>query len=285
MSTHPDWNRVSRGQLCPICQKPDWCSVAVDGSAALCQRVESEKRVGDAGWLHRLSDNQHRPAQARRVMLEDEHRSDFGGLADDYKSKVDLVRLEELASSLGLEVGSLNRLDVGWDGEAWTFPMRNAGADVVGIRRRLPDGRKLSVKGGHEGLFIPVHLPESGDLIIAEGPTDAAALLDMGFDSVVGRPSCCGGTRYLIDLVKLRGSQEVVVVADRDGPGRRGADSLASVLIAYVRRVRVIEPPAGVNDVRAWLTSGGTRQDVEHAVKAAPVREIHVETRMVSVYG
>ena len=49
---------VSASNPCPVCRKPDYCLVALDGTAAICPRVEagSVKRCGDAGWLHRLTD-------------------------------------------------------------------------------------------------------------------------------------------------------------------------------------------------------------------------------------
>ena len=42
-----DWVRVSRGAPCAICEKPDWCTVSGDGSAACCMRVESDPRGGN----------------------------------------------------------------------------------------------------------------------------------------------------------------------------------------------------------------------------------------------
>ena len=59
-------------------------------------------------------------------------------------------------------------------------------------------------------------------MLICEGPTDTAALLDMGFANVVGRPSCTGGIKLLVELVCQRRSEEVVVVADGDEPGQGG---------------------------------------------------------------
>jgi hypothetical protein len=55
----------------------------------------------------------------------------------------------------------------------------------------------------------------------------------------------------LVALVRRRLPPEVVVVADDDEAGRRGADNLASVLVAYAPAVRVIAPPEGVKDARA----------------------------------
>jgi len=48
--------RVTKTSPCPICGEPDWCVVSNNGNYALCQRVESDVRRGEAGWLHRLND-------------------------------------------------------------------------------------------------------------------------------------------------------------------------------------------------------------------------------------
>ncbi|MFZ2035535.1 MAG: hypothetical protein WBL37_09200 [Dehalococcoidales bacterium] len=54
-----NWIKVSKQMHCPICDKPDWCMIARDGSAALCARVESDRAAGTkgSGWIHRLTDN------------------------------------------------------------------------------------------------------------------------------------------------------------------------------------------------------------------------------------
>src|SRR5262249_39384631 len=148
--------------------------------------------------------------------------------------------------------------------------------NVVGIRLRRPDGSKFAVKGGKEGLFVPANVfSESSPLLVCEGPTDAAALLGLGFANVVGRPSCTGGTKLLVRLVQ-RSRAEVVIVADGDEPGRRGADNLASVLAVYAPAVQVIVPPDGLKDVRDWLRAGGKREDVERVIRVAPVRRLTV---------
>ena len=52
------WQRVSRHRPCPVCCKPDWCLYAgnhQDPEVAICARVESPRRCGGAGWLHRLN--------------------------------------------------------------------------------------------------------------------------------------------------------------------------------------------------------------------------------------
>ncbi len=155
--------------------------------------------------------------------------------------------------------------------------MQDAFGRVTGIRLRAPNGRKWSVPGGKEGLFVPSGLPSGGRLLVTEGPTDTAALLDLGF-TAVGRPSCSGGRHHVVELAQRLQAVEVVVVADRDVPGMAGANALADVLVAFAASVRVIAPPQGVKDARAWLNAGATAGEVEAAIEAAPVRRLVVTT-------
>jgi len=177
--------------------------------------------------------------------------------------------LDSFARNLGVTAWSPRRLSIGWDGEAWMFPMRDAGGRVIGIRRRFPNGRNLAVKGGHEGLFIPAELPAGKLLLVCEGATDTAALLDLDF-ATMGRPSCRGGVALCRGFVRGR---EVVVVADRDAPGQQGVEYLAAALAACCTSVRVITPPDGVKDAREWVKRGATRTAIEAIMEAAqPMR-------------
>ena len=322
------WQRVTRRRPCPVCEKPDWCLFAGDASnpeAAICARIESPRRCGEGGWLHHLRDDgptwsprvRRIELSAARIALtpgpspngrgdEDGNpapngrgKIDFDKLAADCTATVGPEALDKLAVALGLSVESLRRLGVGWLAKhrAWAFPMSNAGGNVLGIRLRLPGGKKLAVRGGKEGLFIPgphpSPLPEGEGtehslatdhrplttLLVAEGPTDTAALLDLGFHAV-GRPSCTGGVKLLAELVRTLKPEGVVIVADADAPGQRGAEALATVLLAYSASVRIIAPPSGVKDAREWKRSGATSADVQQAIDAAPVRKLAVSARM-----
>lgn len=268
-----DWQRVSARRRCPLCDKADWCSLASDGSAAICMRVESGKPTRNGGWLHRLTEAriQH-PSRVRRASVSCHAPPDFGQLAEQLRQAVCAAGLARLAASLGVSVDSLRRLGIGWDGESWAFPMRDATGRVVGIRRRFDNGRKLSVKGGHEGLFVPTGLSSSDVLLICEGPTDAAALLDLGF-SVIGRPSCSGGRRH---VVRIATGRRAVIVADADGPGQLGANLLAFFLRPHCPSVRVITPPDAIKDARAWKRAGATREDIERTIREAEAVRLKV---------
>ena len=284
--------RVSRQHLCPICAKHNWCSYSEDGAIAICMRVSNGaiKQTRNGGWLHRLRELpwQPTPGHVHHVWLpaSREVRADLTQLATRFRATVNPDNLHRLGISLGLSVNSLNRLGIGWseDHRAWSFPMVDCRGNVLGIRLRQRNGFKFAVTGGHDGLFVP-HSQENecggSPLIICEGATDTAAVLDLGFSLVVGRPSCTGGAKLLIELVNAWKTADVVILSDGDDAGRRGAETLAALLLAYLKIVRIIEPPAGIKDARAWLRAGATHPHLMKVMEAAPVRRLLVRTRKV----
>lgn len=285
--TSGKWVRVSRERPCPVCDHADWCGVSADGSVCICMRIAegAVQQTCNGGWLHRLKKTGHSPGdrRIRKVGIQPPERLwvDFGHTAAEFSAAVNIFGLQDFAEELGLSVEGLVRLEIGWSAEdrAWSFPMRDAGLKVKGIRLRSWTGAKWAVTGSRDGLFIPTGLTSSGSLLVAEGPTDAAALLDLGFETV-GRPNCTGGTRPLVRLVKRKRPEQVVIVADVDphGAGRRGAESLATALLPYCP-VRVIIPPPGIKDVREWKRAGATHDDVAARIEAAPVHKLVVHAQ------
>jgi len=274
------FRRLRKGQCCPVCQKPDWCLVQLVGSepmAAICQRIESPHRRGEAGWLHQLQDELPRVSNLRwsvdlRVGFDPAAIRDMSARAElAHRRLVERGPLERLAAELGVSPASLLRLRAGCNADSLWFPMENGRGAVVGIRTRRPNGEKRSIKGSTNGLFVPDHLQAKPRLFIAEGPTDTAALLSVGLEAV-GRPSCAGGSRMLRWLIHEATPERVVVVADGDAAGHRGAWILARELRLHCRDVRVISPPDGIKDAREWVRRGAQTADVELSVaSAAPV--------------
>ena len=278
MSLLDDFARVDRQTPCPICEKPDWCLTARDGSAAICERIESEVRYGEAGWLHPLRDEARRRNRRTRTfnvcVLAGNGRA-MASIAAHYQDDVDPFYLRRLAAELGVSAQSLRRGGIGWTGRAWSFPMLGADGRVCGIRLRTPEGQKLAVRGSRNGLFIPRNLRADEMLLVAEGPTDSAALLDLGF-SVIGRPSCSGGAKLVVAYVRATQPERVVIVADADEVGRKGAYALAPKLRAICSTVQVVEPERGAKDARAWVNAGATREEVLKAIEQAKCVQLHV---------
>lgn len=308
------WPYVTKSALCAICGRPDWCQISPDETTARCKRNENTERGKDFG-LDKLNDSlqrEHGRGGFFRLVNSDQYTStalltrarpaakatiaatpsiDWGALATSCVTAHTSQHLEFLASSLGLNPDSLWRLDVGWHRtkNVWTFPMRDAALQCIGIRTRDTIGGKKAIFGSRGGLFIPRGL-RNDRLYICEGPTDTAALLDLHLNAI-GRESCSGGVPLIVELLNERRYEEAVIVSQRDEakprvkgrpelgvwyPGQDGAGKLASVARDYCPDVRVIMPPIGIKDARAWKKQGATAADLEQAVVESEARRTSV---------
>jgi hypothetical protein len=182
-----------------------------------------------------------------------------------------------LGDNLHVGIESLKRFGVGYSYEhrAFTFSMHLADGSVSGIRLRRPDGQKFSVRGGHEGIFYASDwYPREGETIfIVEGASDAIALHSIGIKSVIGRPSCSGGVGIITDLVREHRPSQCVIIADADKPGQRGAETLCHELMLLCSDCRLIKPPDGIKDARAWVIAGADENTIQQAASTSPIKQ------------
>lgn len=270
MASETEWLRVTRHQPCVMCGRTDWCGYSADRKAAICMRVKSDHPTRNGGWLHWLADPVPRPAprlHMPRPRAPAPCTTDWTSLLRRFAYTTQTAEVIRLAVALGVSPDSLSRLGVVWAAphHAWGFPMRDAAHQPIGIRLRAESGRKWAVRGSHNGLFWPDALAGTGPLLLAEGPTDVAALLDLGYDGL-GRPSCAGAIGLVVEAVRRLRHRDVVIVTDADGPGIEGADRLARALTEAGHRPKVIRPLKG-KDARAWVQAGATRAVVDTAIQ------------------
>ncbi len=266
------WIRVTKREPCKVCGRGDWCGLSPDRTVAVCMRVKSDRPVRNGGWLHRIAAAPPRPAPPVYVPPPkdvDSGAIDWPALLRRFQRDTRMCEVDRLAAGLGVSPGSLRRLGIAWAAphRAWAFPMCDSAGERIGVRLRAEDGRKWAVPGSHNGLFWPDGLSGSGPLLVCEGPTDTAALLDLGYDAI-GRPSCTGAVEMVIEVVRALRRRDVVVMADADDPGIDGADRLARALTEAGRRPKVIRP-LKCKDARAWVQSGATRAVVDCAIANA----------------
>jgi len=168
---------------------------------------------------------------------------------------------ERVASFLNVKVSALKKLHCCWAPEygALAFPMRDGNGQLCGIRLRSMTGRKWTVKGSHEGIFLPDTNPDR-TVYIVEGPTDTAAALSIKLYAI-GRPSCLGGTEILLSTIKRLNISRVVIVADKDKPGIAGALKMSAQL--HVPHVVIALPD---KDMRDYVAHGGTAHGIQQIV-------------------
>lgn len=242
------WRRCTKQDPCPICKKPDWCSI---GARYIhCMRVASTNPVSTGGWLHEIEGAQAKPLPPKERQGPTINASQ---IMQEWLDSTSADQLCFLSQELGLPASSLLLLNPAWSKEhhAWAFPMSDPYGNYVGIRLRDSAGRKWAVKGSHQGLFLPTCEPQE-TVYICEGPTDTAAALSMGFYAV-GRPSCLGCEGDIFTLIKRKDIRKAVIVADNDDPGTSGARKLAAGM--KVPSI-IMYPPA--KDLREFVSIGGT---------------------------
>lgn len=183
---------------------------------------------------------------------------------------------DHLATQLGVSSDALRRLRVGWNPAmaVTSWPMRDADGNVIGIRTRDPKtSAKRSVGGSVAGLFYDpdqvLCALRGARVWVCEGATDTAALLTLGLIAI-GCPSAGDGAEIITAIGRRILPSEWVVVADADDAGIEGAKKLRSNL-SMVAPVRIITPPLGVKDVRAWLNHGVGIEGLESKASEAEV--------------
>lgn len=116
---------------------------------------------------------------------------------------------------------------------------------------------------------VPYHLPEvlaavaKGETIwVAEGEKDCDNLRRLGMVATCNAGGASKGkSKWLPEHAKwLHGAARVVVVADKDPPGRAHAQAVAASLNGTPKRV--VEVPVG-KDASDWIATGAKREDFE----------------------
>ena len=277
-----NWHNVSRKEPCPICQKPDWCTLSNDGMMCVCKRVPSPHPAKSGqGWVHVLVERPQRvfipraPQRPQRRLFDAE--AAMAGFRAEFVAPVkgsEELHSFFLAEDVWLDMDALLRLRPGWSefNRAWAFPMRDGFGKCVGIRlREFGSSKKWSVAGSRDGLFYdpdlePVYNGLKGrEIVVVEGATDTAAGYALGLPCV-GRSSCGTGGEHLKDLCQRLKVNRITIVTDNDAykkrpdgtPWRPGTDGAQRLAQSLRRTFRLITPPK--KDLREWFYSGLTAE-------------------------
>jgi hypothetical protein len=298
------WRTYRYGTTCPICMHRDgWCGYTADGMFINCMHEEGEegaiKETANGGWLHSTGAQPGRPRirQTIKVGTVTGPRSYdaqpwLAEVHDEARRTIDPPMRAWLAEQLGVSEESLERCQMGFLPPGWvhplgprkwqthrfpcgnfTWPMLAPDFRVLGIRTRAPEtGEKRSITGGHDGVVMPTDLDITSQVVFCEGPTDCAALLDLGF-MAVGRSSNVGTVDHCVDLIKAHKPEQVVIMSDGDEPGIKGSRLLARHIWRFCDDLRVVRPPEGIKDIRSWKNLGAQRDDVLDLItRTQPVR-------------
>ncbi len=153
------------------------------------------------------------------------------------------------------------------------------------FRQRKPDKAALdgwtwNTKGTKRVLY---RLPEikaaiaGGELIfVVEGEKDAGALVERGFAATC---NAGGAGKWSLDYSRTLEGASVVIIADKDTPGKAHAANVAAKTHGLAASVKVIELPdvvkpegrKPVKDAFDFFAAGGTAEELKALIEKAPV--------------
>ncbi len=190
-----------------------------------------------------------------------------------FQEQIGAQSISNLAEAWGVSEKDVRRLGIGFDTNAYTFPMRNWRGKIVGIRKRsYKDIRsKYAAKDSTQGLFIPEGVTPGNLQIANEGESDVAVALSAGFQAI-GVPSAGAAVD---DVIRFAGQSPIAcpcILGDNDSRGITGADKLADELLKANIPCRVLIPPEPYSDLRDWVNKGNlTPEALADAITAQEV--------------
>lgn len=243
LSDGAEWREASRSEPCPVCEKPDWCSLTgPEGAieAVVCMREESDNRRGNGGWLHRLCDGTWHttPMMPQRQYARRTAPKPSESAGKAYPSARDAV------AELERRFGERSLL--------WAYHDAQGGPVGVVVRWDLPDGKKTirPVAKHPDGwrlggmpeprpLYRLPDLTDAHTVYIVEGEKAADAARSIGLCATTSAHGSKSANQT--DWSPLAG-KEVVVLPDHDKPGAEYADVVVALLgrLSPAPSVRVV---------------------------------------------
>jgi len=262
--------RASRAVPCWVCadlhKRQSWCLVDPQRGKCICPRVESSKRIGNAGWLHeREQTGDVRPVPLIRRPPIPDQAIDWQA---EWQAAVAAERLQSLTGWLGktlaLPEAAVSSVAVGNRNGDAAFLMTDADGKATGLKLRTMSGKKLCALHSRLGVIrAKAFDPALPTLVVTEGESDLMVAASWGMNAVarVGCRSC----EAIVS--RLAQGKRALIIADNDGAGIAGAKALAGVC-RQANRIAIVTPPANIKDLRAWALRGATKADVVWRARA-----------------
>jgi len=225
-------------------------------------------KIGEfAGYYHCFACGAHGKAAELNIKRDWRKTSknypkiDWEGVNAACVNKLQGSDLKYLAKKWNIHPLVLTGLDCGWNGAAYTFPIKNENNRIIGIQRRYEtkelSGLKLSMEYSKVGLFVPKRILFAVEdiIFITEGLSDLAILLDLGFIGV-GRFNALARIDMTVKWLSnyVASATKCIIIADTDDAGIRGARKLTRE--SNRKNIQWMLPQQG-NDLRHWVELEG----------------------------
>lgn len=184
------------------------------------------------------------------------------------------VLLRTMHDSRGLNDATLKRRLIGYDGERYMIPVRDAEGNLVNVRRYKPKSNKdkmLNWPGyGSANLFLMDNLAHSDLVLLCEGELDALIGEQYGFATVT---ATAGAGTWQEQWSNAFTGKTVYVCYDNDPAGDNGGRKVANHLRKVAASVHVMKlPVAAKQDLTDFFVAQGLgKNDLKALMEATPV--------------
>ena len=184
--------------------------------------------------------------------------------------------LKWIKSRRGLDRDVLRQLQIGWDGERITIPIRDTARRVVNVRRYKPNEKKssnkvISYKAGYgSARLFPLHNFDKKSVILFEGEMDTALATQLGLPAVT---STGGAGTWKKWWNKFFLNKRVYIVYDNDEQGRTGALKVANSIKKMAKEIHIVKLPVedeGEDFTDFIVGYGYTVSDFKRVLKDTP---------------
>lgn len=135
--------------------------------------------------------------------------------------------------------------------------------------QRRPDGKGGWIWNLSKVRRVLYQLPdviqavqEDQTIFLAEGEKDVDNLRKLGLTATCNP---MGAGKWQTSYSESLKGANVVIIADKDAPGRSHAQQVARSLVSKATTIKIIELPGEqVKDASDWIATGGTREELEH---------------------
>ncbi len=182
----------------------------------------------------------------------------------------------------------VNEKNFAWGLKAGWYERRKAGGDYYMVESlsdnpsKPPSKHAIRLEKCETTLYrldsIMKGIDRGEMIFIVEGEKDADALSALGY-TVTTSPMGAGKWQNHY-TENFKGCKSVVIIADKDVPGRDGAEFAAGQIAGIgVPVIKVVEMPDRngviVKDFNDWKDAGGTKEEFDQIIENSPLWQIH----------
>lgn len=311
----PNWSEDSDGNIrsfCPICEDPDtsktpsaafkpeqgiWnCQKGNHGGSIVRLAADLKKERGwdirSAAMAGRHRDPDYKEAAVQRLGAA--ASKDPAGkvipnadevLALSERLLDNKAALLALTQARGFTRETIVSWHIGFDGQRYTIPVRNANDEIINVRKyKLNAGaaadKMINIPGhGSAAVFGLSILRKNDTVVITEGETDCILLNQIGIPAVT---HTAGASTFRPQWGPLFADKHVYICYDQDKAGKDGARKVKKILDMYAEDVTIVEVPLDFKgaDITDYIHKEGYTADdfrtlMEEASAGEAASDVH----------